>query len=59
MPVYTEIPRPSVPTYTDIEKPGFVTDFVFMDGVNYVFQDGIQKVFSALSDMYTEIPKPS
>lgn len=59
--VYTEISKPSAPTYTERTKPfEYKIDFLFQDGENYLFQDGVQKQFVALiSDMYTTIARPS
>ena len=69
MPTYNKIPRPAVPTYSKVEKPRYVIDFLFQDGESYLFQDGTQKQFSARIDdmysrrlrpttLYTKVPKP-
>lgn len=61
MPIsYTEISKPSTPTYTEVGKPTYSIEFDFQDGENYLFQDGVQKAFAAtISDMFTEVTKPA
>lgn len=62
MPTYTEIIRPSVPTYTEIERyDGYIdNEYLFQDGQQFLFQDSVEFIFeNVFVDIYTEITRPS
>jgi len=62
MPIsYTEISKPSGPTYSTISKPtSFSEQFLFQDGIDFLFQDSIEFLIGiGVASMYTGISKPS
>ena len=55
----TTIPKPSTPSYTEIEKPGFLCFLLKQDGGRLLLQSGGRIILAEEADFMTEIAKPS